>query len=141
MRRAPVLSALALAVLVPGLAACGSSSATPPPATPTPAASAKPVAAASPGVTVSGTTVTIVGQGRFTSPAFTLPKGTATMAITACKSNGVMPFITLADSTGTSAGLIVDAQKELKNLAGGDYTVSAQANPDCVWQVVITPAA
>ncbi len=46
----------------------------------------------------------------------------------------------LGDSTGTSAGLIVDAQKELKNLAGGSYTVSAQANPDCVWQVVITPA-
>ena len=63
------------------------------------------------------------------------------MTITACQSNQVMPFITLLDGSGQSAGLIVDPEKVLNNLTGGDYTVSAQANPDCIWQVAITPVA
>ena len=143
-RRASVPSILVLAALVlPAVAACGSSGTPAPAATPTPApAATQPAAAAmSPGVTIDGTTVTIVGQGRSQSDPFTLPAGEATMTITACRSNQVMPFITLNDASGQPAGLIVDPEKVLKNLKGGSYTVSAQANPDCVWQVVITPAA
>jgi hypothetical protein len=50
----------------------------------------------------------------------------------------VMPFITLLDERGASAGLVVDPEKTL-TLAGGSYRVQAQTNPDCVWQVEITP--
>jgi hypothetical protein len=94
----------------------------------------------SPGLTIDGTTVTVVGVGRSQSKPFHLDAGSARMTISACRSNHVMPFITLADAAGKSVGLIVDPEKELHDLAGGDYTVGAQANPDCVWQVVITPA-
>jgi hypothetical protein len=122
------------------LVACQSAPAGPG-ATPTPAgASATAAPALSPGVTVDGSTVTIVGVGRAESDAFELPAGSATMTITACRSNRVMPFITLTDENGRSAGIIVDPEKVLNNLAGGSYRVSAQANPDCVWQVTITPA-
>ena len=142
--RVTITSVLAVAALVlPIAAACGSST---PAATPTPTPApvvtdAPPPAAASPGVTIDGTTVTVVGIGRFSSEPFQLPAGSATMTITACASNGVMPFITLADGSGQSAGLIVDPEKVLNNLKGGSYTVSAQANPDCTWKVVIVPAA
>jgi hypothetical protein len=88
---------------------------------------------------VDGTTVTIVGQGRSESDPFDLPAGSAAMTITACRSNHVMPFITLLDGSGQSVGLIVDPEKVLNNLVGGSYRVSAQANPGCVWQVVIAP--
>ena len=109
--------------------------------TPTPApASVPPAPALSPGVTLDGSTVTVVGQGRSQSDPFELPAGSATMTITACSSNQVMPFITLVDGTGQSVGLIVDPEKVLNNLAGGTYAVSAQANPDCIWKVVIAPA-
>lgn len=137
--RVTITSVLAVAALVlPIAAACGSST---PAATPTPApvVTQPPAAAASPGVTIDGTTVTVVGVGRYTSEPFELPAGSATMTITACESTGVMPFITLADGTGQSAGLIVDPEKVLNNLKGGSYTVSAQANPDCTWKVVIVP--
>jgi hypothetical protein len=107
--------------------------------TPTPAVTAAPTTAPSPGVTVDGTTVTIVGVGRYESEPFELPAGSATMTISACRSNRVLPFITLTDENGQSAGIIVDPVKVLSNLAGGTYRVSAQANPDCVWQVVIKP--
>jgi hypothetical protein len=50
-----------------------------------------------------------------------------------------MPFITLFDGNNQTVGLIVDPEKVLNNLAGGTYTVSAQANPGCIWQVVIAP--
>ena len=95
---------------------------------------------ASLGVTVGeGGKVTVVGKGETRSPEFELPAGEARMVITACQSNQVMPFITLLHESGASAGLIVDPEKVLKNLAGGKYTISAQANPDCLWQVEITP--
>jgi hypothetical protein len=95
--------------------------------------------ASSPGVTLEGSTVTIVGIGASKSKLFELPAGKASMTITACLSNQVMPFITLFTEGGQSAGLIVDPQKELNALAGGKYYVQAQTNPDCVWTVTITP--
>jgi hypothetical protein len=100
---------------------------------------ASPTAAASPGVTVADGKVTIVGVGASKSDLFELPAGQATMTIAACASNQVMPFITLVTEGGQSAGLIVDPEKHLNNLAGGKYYVQAQTNPDCVWQVTITP--
>ena len=139
-RQVPAIAALAVLALTT-IVACqsGASVATPTPA-PTPAlASVAPAPALSPGISVDGTRVTIVGQGRSESDSFTLPSGSATMTITACRSNGVMPFITLLDGNGQSLGLIVDPEKVLNNLAGGQYRVSAQANPSCVWQVVIAP--
>jgi len=138
MRRLPALPVAALAALMlTALAACQSTPAvvTPPP---TQAASVPAAPDFSPGLTVDGTTVTIVGQGRSQSDSFELPAGSATMTITDCRSNQVMPFITLVDGSGQSVGLIVDPVKVL-TLAGGSYAVSAQANPDCVWQVVIAP--
>ena len=142
-RQVPAIAALAALVLT-AVAACqsGAPVATPTPApTPTPAGppSAAPAPAASAGISVGGTTVTIVGQGRSESDPFTLPAGSATMTITACQSNGVMPFITLLDGNGQNLGLIVDPEKVLNNLAGGSYRVSAQANPSCIWRVVIAP--
>jgi hypothetical protein len=101
--------------------------------------SASPAVAASPGVTVDGGTITIVGVGGTKSDLFDLPAGHATMTIEACASNHVMPFITLTTEGGQSAGLVVDPTKELNNLAGGKYYVQAQTNPDCVWKVTITP--
>ena len=140
-RQVPAIAALAVLALTT-IVACqsGASVATPTPAPP-PAVppSAAPAPASSAGISVEGTTVTIVGQGRSESDPFTLPAGSATMTITACQSNGVMPFITLLDANGQNLGLIVDPEKVLNNLAGGSYRVSAQANPDCVWQVVIAP--
>ena len=93
----------------------------------------------SPGVTVDGTTVRIIGRGESKSEMFELPAGDATMVITACQSNRVMPFITLLHESEASGRLIVDPEKVLRNLAAGMYYISAQANPDCVWQVEITP--
>jgi hypothetical protein len=107
--------------------------------TPTPAPTPPPAPALSPGVTVEGSTVTIVGVGSIKSDTFELPAGSATMTITACQSNQVMPFITLFDGNGQNVGLIVDPEKVLNNLAGGDYYVLAQTNPGCVWKVAITP--
>ena len=101
-------------------------------------ASSAPTPGASVGVTV-GTdgTVTIVGQGGTKSDTFDLPAGPAKVVITACQSNQVMPFITLADSTGAGP-LIVDPEKTV-TIAGGTYSIQAQTNPDCLWQVAITP--
>jgi hypothetical protein len=101
-------------------------------------ASAAPTPAASPGVTLGeGGKVTVVGQGQSVSESFELPAGKATLRITACQSNQVMPFITLLDGTGLGP-LIVDPEKTV-TIAGGAYRVQAQANPDCLWQVEITP--
>ena len=96
--------------------------------------------AGSPAVTITGETVSIVGLGTATTPEFELPAGTARMVVTPCVSNRVIPFITLFEADGTSLGLIIEAEKELRNLVGGAYYVSVQANPDCTWQVEITPA-
>lgn len=102
-------------------------------------ATAAPTPGASIGVTVGADgKVTIIGQGETQSGTFDLPAGKAKLAITACQSNQVMPFITLLDSSGQSAGLIVDPEKVV-TVAGGTYSVKAQTNPDCVWQVEITP--
>ena len=98
-----------------------------------------PTPSASVGVTHEGSTVRIVGLGATTSDKFELPAGNATMAISACTSGTERPFITLYDESGVSKGLIVDPEKQLKNLTGGTYYVLAQANPDCVWTVEITP--
>ena len=101
-----------------------------------------PAPAASPGVNVGdGGKVTVIGLGGSRSDTFELPAGDATMVITACRSNQVMPFITLLHESGASAGLVVDPEKVLRNLTGGTYHISAQTNPDCVWQVEITPGA
>ena len=108
--------------------------------TPTPAPTRSTGPALSPGVTVEGSTVTIVGVGSIKSDTFELPAGSATMTITACQSNQVMPFITLFDGNGQNVGLIVDPEKVLNNLAGGSYYVMAQTNPGCVWKVAITPS-
>jgi hypothetical protein len=103
--------------------------------------SAAPTPAASPGVTLGdGGKVTVVGQGGTTSDPFELPAGRVTLVLTACQSTQVMPFITLVDENGQSAGLIVDPQKTI-TVAGGSYQVQAQTNPDCLWQVELTPAA
>jgi hypothetical protein len=108
---------------------------------PTPAAGSV-APEASPGVTVGADgKVTVVGLGASRSDTFELPAGDATMVITACQSNQVMPFITLLHESGASAGLVVDPEKVLRGLAGGTYHISAQTNPDCVWQVEITPGA
>jgi hypothetical protein len=141
MTRVPAFrrSALVLAALVlPLAAACGSSApaATP---TPVPVVTDAPAPALSPGVTLDGATVTIIGMGRSESDPFQLPAGSALMTITACLSNQVMPFITLVHESGQAAGIVVDPQKVLNNLAGGTYRISAQANPNCLWQVVLTP--
>jgi hypothetical protein len=103
-----------------------------------PGGAGSPVVAASPGVTLDGAKVTVVGQGASTSESFDLPAGRATLVITACQSNQVMPFISLNDEGGTLVAFIVDPEKVI-NLTGGTYRVSAQTNPDCLWQVEITP--
>lgn len=143
-RRAPLTSVLVFAAMVlPAVAACGSSASPTPTPTTAPAPVATPAPAGpsmSPGVTMDGTTVTVVGVGRYQSAPFALPAGSATVRISACSSTQVMPFITLADSTGQSVGLIVDPEKVINNLKGGQYTVSAQTNADCRWMVTITPA-
>jgi hypothetical protein len=134
-RRSALLPLVAVAVML--VAACQPA---PQGAGPTPSAATPPPAPAlSPGVTLNGTTVTIVGVGSTKSDTFELPAGSATMTITACQSNRVMPFITLFDDNDQSMGLIVDPEKVLNNLAGGSYYVLAQTNPGCVWQVSITP--
>ena len=102
-------------------------------------ASAAPTAAASIGVSVGADgKVTVVGQGGTKSEPFELPAGKVKLVITACQSNQVMPFITLLDKQGASAGLIVDPEKTV-TVAGGTYTIQAQTNPTCLWQVEMTP--
>jgi hypothetical protein len=136
-RRTHVLSLVTTVVLaVLTIVACQPA---PQGGTNTPAATPRPTAPAmSPGVRVDGSVVTIVGVGSSKSDMFELPAGSATMRITACQSNQVMPFITLFDGNNQSVGLIVDPEKVLNNLAGGSYYVLAQTNPNCVWQVTIT---
>jgi hypothetical protein len=97
--------------------------------------------AGSPTVQVTGDTVSIVGLGTGSTPEFELPAGSARMVVTPCSSNRVIPFITLFDGDNTNLGLIIDAEKELRNLAGGPYYLSVQANPDCRWEIEITRAS
>jgi hypothetical protein len=119
--------------------------ATPAPAPSGPAGSApastgpSPVAG-KPSVTVSGTTVQIVGLGNGHSPEFELPPGAAAMTVSVCASNQVIPFVTLYDADDNKLGIIVEPTYALKALAGGLYYVDVATNPDCVWTIVITPS-
>lgn len=95
--------------------------------------------AGSPVVSVSGSTVHVVGTGNATTPSFDLPAGSAQIKISPCSSNQVVPFVTLYDASGTSLGLIVDPTYAVKNLAGGRYTFGVVANPSCSWTIEVTP--
>ena len=96
--------------------------------------------AGSPEVTVDGATVRIVGLGKGVSPDFDLPAGNATVTVSVCKSNQVIPFVTLFDGAGTKLAIIVEPEYVIKNLAGGKYRVDVASNPDCVWTIEVTPA-
>ncbi len=138
-------------VLLIALAACEPSA--PPGFTVTPAApatgpagsaSAAPEGSApvagSPAVTVDGATIRIVGLGNGVSPDFDLPAGNATMTVSVCKSNQVIPFVTFFDAAGTKLAIIVEPEYEIKNLVGGKYRFEVASNPDCVWTIEVTPA-
>jgi len=96
--------------------------------------------AGSPAVTVDGATVRIVGLGNGVSPDFDLPAGNATMTVSVCKSNQVIPFVTLFGADGTKLAIIVDPEYAIKDLAGGKYRVEVASNPDCAWTIEVTPA-
>ena len=96
--------------------------------------------AGSPAVTVDGATVRIVGLGNGVSPDFDLPAGNATMTVSVCKSNQVIPFVTFFDAAGTKLAIIVEPEYEIKNLVGGKYRFEVASNPDCVWTIEVTPA-
>ena len=146
------LAAAAIAlVLIIALAACEPSAPpgvtlapTAPAGGPTGSASTAPDGSApvagSPAVTVDGATVRIVGLGNGVSPDFDLPAGNATMTVSVCKSNQVIPFVTLFSADGTKLAIIVDPEYDNKDLAGGKYRVEVASNPDCVWTIEVTPA-
>ena len=90
-------------------------------------------------VSVSGTTVQIVGTGSGTTGEFDLAAGSAEMTVSTCASNQVIPFVTLYDEKDNKLGLIVDAVYQVRNLAGGKYYLTVAANPDCVWTIDLTP--
>jgi hypothetical protein len=95
--------------------------------------------AGKPTVTLAGNAVQIVGLGTGVTPEFDLPAGSAEIKLTACASNQVPPFVQLFDANATMLGFIADPVYEAKNLAGGKYHLSVQANPDCVWSIELTP--
>ena len=117
---------------------------TSPPAGPAGSGSAGPQGSApvagSPALTVDGATVRIVGLGNGVSPDFDLPAGSATMTVSVCASNQVIPFVTLFEGAGTKVAIIVEPEYEIKNLVGGKYRVEVQSNPACVWTIEVTPA-
>lgn len=90
-------------------------------------------------VTMSGSTVQIVGLGTATTPEFDLPAGTAEIKVTACSSNQVPPFVQLYDANNNNLGFIVDPVYRARNLVGGKYYLAVQANPDCVWMISLAP--
>jgi hypothetical protein len=138
LRRIPGLVAAVLAFLV--LIACEPTA--PPPGAGTAAPSAGGPSGPAVGtstVTVTGTTVQIVGAGNGTTDEFDLPAGSAEMTVSTCPSNQVIPFVTLFDGDDTRLGLIVDAIYQVRNLAGGKYYLAVAANPDCVWTITLTP--
>ncbi|HEV8489909.1 MAG TPA: hypothetical protein VGQ58_09010 [Candidatus Limnocylindrales bacterium] len=90
-------------------------------------------------VTTSGSTVQVVGLGTATTPEFDLPAGTAEIKVTACSSNQVPPFVQLYNANDNSLGFIVDPVYRARNLVGGKYYLTVQANPDCVWMISLTP--
>jgi len=98
------------------------------------------VAAGPPTVTMEGDTAVIVGLGNGKSPTFTLPAGDATMTITPCESNDVIPFVSFFDGDDNRLGLIVEATYQARDLEGGEYYVDVAANPDCAWQIEVAPA-
>lgn len=109
------------------------------PATTASAATGPSPVAGKPSVTVSGTTVQIVGLGNGRSPEFDLPAGAASMTVSVCPSNQVIPFVTLYDGNDNKLGIIVEPTYALKALAGGAYYVDVASNPECVWTIAITP--
>jgi hypothetical protein len=92
-----------------------------------------------PTVSLSGTTILVVGLGTGKTPLFDLPAGTAELKLGKCSSNQVPPFVQMYDEKDTGLGFIVEEVNEVKNLAGGKYYLSVQANPDCVWAIEVTP--
>ena len=150
-RSAPIGGAhgLAVALVLIALAACeptappgftatvGPSSSGPGATSSTPTGPS-PVAG-KPTVTVTGTTVQVVGVGNGRSPEFELPAGNGTMTVSVCSSNQVIPFVTLYDGDDNKLGIIVEPTYALKALAGGLYSVDVASNPDCVWTIDIVP--
>jgi hypothetical protein len=144
------LAAVATGVVLFALVACepsappgfsatpsaGGSAAGSAPATPQGSA---PVAG-SPTLTVDGTTVQIVGLGNGVSPEFQLPAGKATMTVSVCPSNQVIPFVTLYDANDNKLGIIVEPEYQIQGLIGGMYYVDVASNPDCIWTIEVTPA-
>lgn len=116
------------------------------PTTPPPGAGSAPPSVAVSGppagtstITVSGTTVQIIGTGNGTTAEFALPAGEAQMTVSICASNGVIPFVTLYDAKDNKLGLIVDAEYTMRALLGGGYYLAVAANPDCVWTITLVP--
>jgi hypothetical protein len=95
--------------------------------------------AGQPVVTTDGGKVTVVGLSGGKSPDFDLPAGSAQMVVTPCASNGVIPFVTLYDSTDTKLSIVVEPTYTLQNLTGGSYYLDVASNPSCTWQIEISP--
>ena len=93
-----------------------------------------------PTVSLNGTTIEISGLGNGTSAEFELPAGSAQMTVSVCESNQVIPFVTLYDGDANRLGIIVEPVYEMRNLAGGRYSVEVATNPECLWTIVIEPA-
>ena len=92
-----------------------------------------------PTVTLSGTTIQIVGLGNGKTPLFDLPAGSAELKLGKCSSNQVPPFVQMYDEKDTALGFIVEDVNQVKNLVGGKYYLLVQANPTCVWAIEVTP--
>ena len=134
------IGAIVLFAAVAAVAACQPTTGPDDAATPTrSAASQLPPLSGSPQVSLAGNVVHITGTGQATTPDFDLPAGGATVAVSTCGSNQVIPFVTLYDSNQSMLGFIVDASYELTGLKGGKYHLLVSANPDCTWTIDLTP--
>ena len=51
------------------------------------------------------------------------------MTVSVCKSNQVIPFVTLFDADGTKLAIIVEPEYEIKNLVGGKYRFEVAEQP------------
>jgi hypothetical protein len=95
--------------------------------------------AGKPTVTLDGAKVTVAGLGTGKSGDFDLPAGSAQMTVSVCKSNQVIPFVTLYDAKDNKLGIIVEPTYKLTNLAGGSYYLDVGTNPSCLWTIQIVP--
>jgi len=93
--------------------------------------------AVSPGVVVTGTTVTVRGTANMSSDVFVLD-GSYLMKTSECASNGVIPFVWIYDEFGGGRGQYVDAESHPKNLKGNFY-ITVASNPTCNWTVEFSP--